>query len=127
VRRVEVITGTGATAAVLSGPKARIVEETLARGAVVSEVVRRHGLMPQQLFTWRRLARQPLMSEPTPEPPMFVPAVIGTSSPPSEPRRSRRRARNVAQAVDSPGMIEMEIDGVASGSAAARMPRRWRQ
>ena len=113
VRRVEVITGTGRRRRFSADDKARIVEETLAPGAVVSEVARRHGLMPQQLFTWRRLARQPLMSEPTPEPPMFVPAVVGTSSPPSEPRRSRRRARKVAQAVDSPGMIEMEIDGVA--------------
>jgi transposase len=113
VRRVEVITGTGRRRQFSADDKARIIEETLAPGAVVSEVARRHGLMPQQLFTWRRLARQPIMSEPTPEPPMFVPAVVGTSSPPSEPRRSYRRARKVAKAVDSPGMIEMEIDGVA--------------
>jgi transposase len=36
--------------------KARIVEETSAPGAVVSEVARRHGLTPQQLFGWRRAA-----------------------------------------------------------------------
>jgi transposase len=34
------------------------VEETLAPGAVVSQVARRHGLTPQQLFTWRREARE---------------------------------------------------------------------
>nr|WP_249157506.1 transposase [Bradyrhizobium diazoefficiens] len=38
--------------------KARIVEETLVPGAVVSEIARRHGLTPQQVFTWRRQARQ---------------------------------------------------------------------
>ena len=37
--------------------KARIVEETLAPGAVVSEVARRHGVAQSLLFTWRRLAR----------------------------------------------------------------------
>jgi transposase len=38
--------------------KGRIVRETLAPGATVSGVARRHGLMPQQVTTWRRLARQ---------------------------------------------------------------------
>ena len=38
--------------------KARIIAETLEAGAVVSEVARRHGLRPQQLFTWRREARK---------------------------------------------------------------------
>ena len=38
--------------------KGRIVGETLAPGATVSGVARRHGLMPQQVTTWRRLARQ---------------------------------------------------------------------
>ena len=37
--------------------KARLVEETLAAGAVVSEVARRHGVAQSLLFTWRRLAR----------------------------------------------------------------------
>ncbi|MCC8984229.1 transposase [Bradyrhizobium acaciae] len=30
---------------------ARIVKETLVPGAVVSEIARRHGLPPQQVFT----------------------------------------------------------------------------
>nr|WP_245315820.1 transposase [Bradyrhizobium neotropicale] len=33
------------------------MEETLVPGAVVSEIARRHGLTPQQVFTWRRQAR----------------------------------------------------------------------
>jgi transposase len=32
--------------------------ESFAPGAVVSGVARRHGLSPQQLFTWRRQARR---------------------------------------------------------------------
>ena len=114
LRRVEVITGTGRRRQFSVDDKARIIEETRAPGAVVSDVARRHGLMPQQLFTWRRLARQPVVSDPAPEPPMFVPAVIDTSSPRSEPRRPRsRRARRSAKVVERPGVIEMEIDGVA--------------
>ena len=38
--------------------KARIVEEALAPGAVVSEVARRPGVAQSLLFTWRRLARR---------------------------------------------------------------------
>jgi transposase len=37
--------------------KARIVEETLIPGAVVSEVARRHAVAQSLLFTWRRQAR----------------------------------------------------------------------
>ena len=51
-RRLEVITETGRRRWFSKDDKARIVEETLAPGAVVSEIARRHGLTPQQLFTW---------------------------------------------------------------------------
>lgn len=59
VHRLEVITGTGRRRRFSEDFKARIVEETLVTGSVVSEVARRHGLTPQQLFTWRRQARRP--------------------------------------------------------------------
>lgn len=34
--------------------RARIIAESLEPGVNVSEVARRHGLYPQQLYTWRR-------------------------------------------------------------------------
>ncbi len=37
--------------------KARIVEETLAPGAKVTEVARRNGVAASVVFTWRRQAR----------------------------------------------------------------------
>ncbi len=63
----------------------RILEETFVPGAVVSVVARRHGLTPQQLFTWRREARQAAAALPA-----FVPAVTrtrtrGGGSRPAEP------------------------------------------
>ena len=38
--------------------KVRMVEETFEPGMTVSLVARRHGVAPNQLFTWRRLAAQ---------------------------------------------------------------------
>jgi transposase len=58
IRRLEVITGTGGRRRFSADDKARIIEETLAPCAVVSHVARRYGLTPQQLFTWRREARE---------------------------------------------------------------------
>jgi transposase len=57
VRRIELITGTGRRRRWSDDDKARIVVESLGPGANVSEVARRHGLSPQQLFGWRREAR----------------------------------------------------------------------
>jgi transposase len=57
VRRLELITGTGRRRQWSSDDKARIVVESLKPGANVSEIARRHGMSPQQLFAWRREAR----------------------------------------------------------------------
>lgn len=38
--------------------KRRIVEESFVPGESVSAVARRHGLLPAQLFAWRRAARE---------------------------------------------------------------------
>lgn len=57
VRRLELISGTGRRRQWSSDDKARIVVESLAPGATVSDVARRHGMSPQQLFAWRREAR----------------------------------------------------------------------
>ena len=43
VRRLEVITGAGRRRQLTDGFKARVVEETLAAGAVVSDIARQHG------------------------------------------------------------------------------------
>lgn len=50
--------------------KSRIIAESFEAGANVAEVARRHGLVPQQLYTWRGRfrARAEIMG--------FVPAVV---------------------------------------------------
>jgi transposase len=107
VRRLEVITGTGRRRQFSEEAKARIVEETLVPGAVVSEIARRHGLAPQQLFTWRRQARRAAAAAVNEEPQQFVPAVVESRRP---ARRCGRHHRN--QADLGSGLIEVVIDGV---------------
>ena len=58
VRRFEVINGAIGRRRWSGDERARILEETLAPGAVVSAEARRHELTPHQLFTWRREVRQ---------------------------------------------------------------------
>lgn len=65
LRRLELITGTGRRRRWSSDEKARILVESLRPGANISEVARRNGLSPQQLFGWRREVREP---EPVPSP-----------------------------------------------------------
>lgn len=84
VRRLEVLTGVGGRRRWSSDDKARTVEESLALGATVSDVARRHDIRPQQLFGWRREMRIV-----DPEPPMtFVPALV---EPPAKAERARPR------------------------------------
>lgn len=107
VRRFEVINGAMGRRRWTADDRARILEETLAPGAVVSAVARRHGLTPQQVFTWRREARK--ASETVPA---FVPAVVTSEiAPASEPSatcsRPKRRGRQRRAAA-----IEVDVGGV---------------
>jgi transposase len=53
LQRVEVITGVERRRDWTAEEKLAIIAESCQDGAVISEVARRHGLRPQQLFTWR--------------------------------------------------------------------------
>jgi transposase len=126
VRRVELITGPERRRRWSDDDKARIVVASFAPGANVSDVARRNGLSPQQLFAWRREARalfrdgddadavapatapQPSRKagrarspEPGDEAPSFVPLVIASASPLSPPGSPRSPTR--------PGTIEIAI------------------
>lgn len=107
VRRLEIFTGAGRRREWPPEEKARIVAESYEADETVCAVARRHGLTPQQLFTWRRAARNRVEAE---VPPAFVPAVVVAPEPVetkgSKPRTRRRVARRRAAA------IEMEASGV---------------
>jgi transposase len=110
VRRIELITGCERRRRWSDDDKARIVVESFVPGANVSEVARRNGLSPQQLFAWRREARELFWegdeadaaapatastaprkvgraqsAEPGDEAPSFVPLVIASALPASPP------------------------------------------
>lgn len=109
VRRIELISGTGRRRQWSSDDKARIVVESFTPGANVSDVARRHGMSPQQLFAWRREARAmfadateavapPAVSEAAAS---FAQVVLAAPAvPPSAPPASR---------VNAPGVIEIVI------------------
>jgi transposase len=74
VRRLEVFTGAGRRRSWSAAHKARIVAESYASDDAVSAVARRHGLTPQQLFSWRRSSR-PLVEDDA-DGPAFAPVIV---------------------------------------------------
>ncbi len=81
VRRIEVFTGAGRRRAWTEEEKAAIIAESYETGARASQVARRHGLTPQQLFAWRRAAQRQVAEELGDVAP-FVPAVVESASAP---------------------------------------------
>ncbi len=117
VRRIEVFTGAGRRRAWSPEEKAAIVAESYREGESVCAVARRHGLTPQQLFTWRRLSRTDAVPD---MPTMFVPAVVEMPPPePSPAAGSPRRARRRSKADG----IELEIGGVTVRVGRDATPR----
>ena len=113
-RRIEVITGAERRRRWSAEEKADIVAESLAEGAVVSDVARRHGLSPQQLFGWRARLRDAMRgSAPSSDSvPAFVPAIVENEPPrPSAPTLA---AGTVAMgtAGSDPASIEIALGGV---------------
>jgi transposase len=116
IRRMEVFTGAGRRRSWSAAEKGAIIAESYGAGETVCGVARRHGLTPQQLFTWRRLARQSAVSALT----MFVPAVVDSAGPaPPVPVGTSRAARRRSSSTG----IELEIAGVEVRIGADARPR----
>lgn len=114
VRRIEVFTGAGRRRTWSSEQKAMIVAESYAGGESVCAVARRHGLTPQQLFTWRRLARQ----TGTEAPATFVPAVL-EPVPAAVSKRERRRSVAATIELEIAGVVIRVTDGADAATVAA--------
>jgi transposase len=99
VHRLEVITGVGGRRSWSHDDKARIVAESFAARANVSVVARRYGLRPQQVYAWRRLARNGVLALPADEEVGFVPVIATSVEKP--PATASTRA----------GVVEIELAG----------------
>ena len=55
--RIEVLTGPERRRHWSDEAKARIVAESVVPGAMVSQVARRHDVLPSQIYAWRKAAR----------------------------------------------------------------------
>jgi transposase len=105
--RVEVLGGLERRRRWSQDDKARIVEETLAPGAKVTEVARRNGVAASLVFTWRRQARTSGQVVPS-----FTPVQIAAvaASPEETPKLLPTvdgRVRSVA--AERTGLIEIDL------------------
>ena len=85
IRRIEVITGVDRRRAWSDKEKQAIIAESSQDGVVISDVARRYGLRPQQLFNWRNEFRKRearLMCGGTP---VFTPVMIADERPATAP------------------------------------------
>jgi transposase len=87
--------------------KARIVEETLAPGAKVWAVARRHGLSASLVFTWRRQSRA--NPETAPVAPRFCAVRIADAS--AQAANSATSGQSRAGAGGRSGLIEISLGG----------------
>ncbi len=118
-QRFDVFTSVRRRRRFTAAEKAALVEGSYADGTSVCGVARRHGLTPQQLFGWRRLAR--LAPSRFAERPLFVPVIVASepdavprdeASTGPKPRRRRRRSEGAG--------IELEIAGVVVRAGVIR-------
>jgi transposase len=104
--RVEVLGGLERRRRWSKDDKARIVEETLAPGAKVTEVARRNGVAASVVFTWRRQARTAERVGPC-----FAPVQIAAAETPEEnPNRPSEHDRRIWQLPSARnGLIEIDL------------------
>ena len=101
-----------------------MIEETLAPGAKVSEVARRHGISASLVFTWRRQSRA--NHAPTAVVPRFAAVRIAeasseaaTSTPSEQPRAAGGRSRLIE--ISLGGGRRVRVDANVDAAALARV------
>jgi transposase len=110
-----------ATVTVLSGPerrrrwasseKARIVEESLRPGAVVTAVARRHDVHPNLLHHWRRQARRALDGE---QGLKFLPVALASAALPKS---------GGSIEIELAGSVRVRVDAAVDEAALGRVMR----
>jgi transposase len=105
--RVEVLDGLERRRRWSQDDKARIVEETLVRGAKVTDVSRRNGVAASVVFTWRRQARTVEKVGPCFTPVQITAAVEPSAEDAKPLSKDDRRLRPVPAARN--GLIEIDL------------------
>lgn len=118
VQRVEVITGVVSHREWTDEKKLSIIVESCQDGVVISDVARRHGLQPQQLFIWRSEFRKRnagklpcdllAAANRDAEVPAFAPVVLTNDHPVETPPVE---APQEATADTASALIEIELGG----------------
>ena len=104
--RVEVLGGLERRRRWSQDDKARIVEETLAPGAKVTEVARRNGVAASLVFTWRRQARTSEQVVPSFTPVQIAAVAASAEETPKLLPTVDGRVRSVAART---GLIEIDL------------------
>ena len=110
IQRIEVLTGPERRRQWSTEDKERIVAESYSGADSVSRIARRYGLLPQQLFTWRREVRR------SASPPAFAAVALAPMAQaearqpalPAKPRGSGRAKRKMASEV----AVEIAAGGI---------------
>src|SRR6266498_2601221 len=92
--RVEIRSGVGRRRRWSDKDKGRIVAESYAPGAVVSEIARRHEISPQHLFAWRKAARNGQLALAADEAAVFVPVMMAPQKAEVAKRSALPRSRS---------------------------------
>jgi transposase len=128
--RVEVLGGVERRRRWSRDDKMRIIEETLAPGAVVTEIARRHGIATSLVFTWRRRAR---LATVTSAGPRLVPVQVAAAAveslrtieaPAAMPARKRRGLIEIELGDGKRVSVDENVDAEALGRVLDVLSRR---
>lgn len=126
--RVEVLDGVERRRRWSRDDKMRIIEETLAPGAVVTEIARRHGIATSLVFTWRRRARLATVASAGPRlMPVQVAAAESVQSiqaPAAIPARKRRGVIEIELGDGKRVSVDENVDADALGRVLDVLSRR---
>jgi transposase len=126
--RVEVLGGVERRRRWSRDDKMRIIEETLAPGAVVTEIARRHGIATSLVFTWRRRARLATVASAGPR---LVPVQVAAAesvqsiqAPATIPARKRRGVIEIELGDGKRVSVDENVDADALGRVLDVLSRR---
>jgi len=106
--RVEILTGVERRRGWSDDQKLAILDEVASTGLGVSAIARRHDILPQQIYTWRRQFRAALGAGRTA--PMFLPVTVVAAESVEQVRAEPQAAREKTAAGRS-GRIEIRCKG----------------